>query len=58
MNSDVLVKNTWYIVGLSQDFQKDVLQGQVVAERPIVMWRTKSPNLNGSATIGDGRFFV
>ncbi|HQT62862.1 Rieske 2Fe-2S domain-containing protein, partial [Acidiphilium sp.] len=45
MNSDVLVKNTWYIVGLSQDFQKDVLQGQVVAERPIVMWRTKTGNV-------------
>ena len=45
MNSDVLVKNTWYIVGLSQDFQKDVLQGQVVAERPIVMWRTKAGNV-------------
>lgn len=45
MNSDVLVKNTWYIVGLSQDFQKDVLQGQVVAERPIVMWRTTAGNV-------------
>lgn len=40
MNSDVLVKNTWYIVGLSGDFENSVLHGQVVAERPIVLWRT------------------
>lgn len=45
MNNDVLVKNTWYVAGLSTDFQKAVLHGQVVAERPIVLWRTVEDHL-------------
>ncbi len=45
MNNDVLVKDTWYIVGLSGDFQVSVLHGQVVAERPIVLWRTEEGKL-------------
>lgn len=40
MNNHVLVKNTWYIAGLSDDFRTSELHGQVIAERPIVLWRT------------------
>src|SRR5579875_3850809 len=45
MNTDVLVKNAWYVVGLSKDFEKQVLHGQVVAERPLVLWRAEDGNV-------------
>src|SRR5215470_16234006 len=40
MAADVLVKNAWYVAGLSHEFQPQQLQGQVIAERPLVIWRT------------------
>ena len=40
MAADVLVKNAWYVAGMSREFPAQQLQGQVIAERPLVMWRT------------------
>jgi len=40
MAADVLVKNAWYVAGLAHEFQVQRLQGQVIAEKPLVMWRT------------------
>jgi vanillate O-demethylase monooxygenase subunit len=40
MAADVLVKNTWYVAGLAHEFPGQQLQGQVIAEQPLVIWRT------------------
>ena len=40
MAADVLVKNAWYVAGLSREFPVRQLQGQVIAEKPLVLWRT------------------
>ena len=40
MAADVLVKNAWYVAGLSKEFAAQQLQGQVIAEKPMVLWRT------------------
>src|SRR3954466_10236049 len=40
MAADVLVRNAWYVAGLSHEFPPQQLQGQVLAEKPLVMWRT------------------
>src|SRR5204863_5995602 len=40
MGADLLVKNAWYVAGLSHEFPPQQLQGQVIAEKPLVMWRT------------------
>ena len=40
MAADVLVKNAWYVVGMSREFPTRQLQGQVVTEKPLVIWRT------------------
>ncbi len=40
MAADVLVKNAWYVAGLSREFPPRELRGQVVAEKPLVLWRT------------------
>jgi vanillate O-demethylase monooxygenase subunit len=40
MAADVLVRNAWYVVGLSREFPVCALQGQIVAEKPLVLWRT------------------
>ena len=42
MAADVLVKNAWYVAGLSHEFAPQRLQGQIIAEKPLVMWRTAS----------------
>ena len=39
MAADVLVKNAWYVVGLSREFPPQQLQGQVIAGKPLVLWR-------------------
>lgn len=36
-----VVRNAWYVAGLSADFPKEKLTGQVIAKRPLVIWRTK-----------------
>src|ERR1700730_833500 len=40
MAADVLVRNAWSVAGLSHEFPPQQLQGQVIAEKPLVMWRT------------------
>jgi vanillate O-demethylase monooxygenase subunit len=40
MIANVLVKNAWYVAGLSGQFRPGELVGQVVAEKPLVLWRT------------------
>ena len=40
MIANVLVKNAWYVAGLSGEFRPGELVGQVVAEKPLVLWRT------------------
>ena len=37
MSATVLVKNTWYVAGLSAEFPEATLKGQIVAEKPIVL---------------------
>lgn len=39
MAGDVLVRNAWYVAGLSKEFPAQQLQGQVIAEKPMVLWR-------------------
>jgi vanillate O-demethylase monooxygenase subunit len=39
MMANVLVNNAWYVAGLSGEFPKGELKGQIVAERPVVLWR-------------------
>ncbi|MGH7094639.1 MAG: Rieske 2Fe-2S domain-containing protein, partial [Stellaceae bacterium] len=41
MGADVLVRNTWYVAGLSGEFVPMRLVGQIIAERPVVLWRGK-----------------
>src|SRR5499427_4898872 len=40
MAADVLVQNAWYAAGLSREFAAHQLMGQVIAEKPLVLWRT------------------
>jgi len=40
MAADVLVRNAWYVAGLSHEFPARELKGQIIAEKPVVMWRT------------------
>ena len=45
MMSGVLIRNTWYVAGLSGEFPKGSLAGQVVAEKPIVLWRNAAGDI-------------
>jgi vanillate O-demethylase monooxygenase subunit len=40
MDPGVLVKNAWYVAGMAREFPARQLQGQVIAEKPLVIWRT------------------
>jgi phenylpropionate dioxygenase-like ring-hydroxylating dioxygenase large terminal subunit len=51
MGADVLVRNAWYVAGLSQEFPPETLSGQVIAERPVVLWRSAA----GSVVAFDNR---
>lgn len=42
MGADVLVRNAWYAAGLAAEFPHGELKGQVIAEKPIVLWRAAS----------------
>ncbi|HRY05935.1 MAG TPA: Rieske 2Fe-2S domain-containing protein [Hyphomicrobiaceae bacterium] len=41
MSGQFFVRDCWYVAGLSGDFQPEKLTGHVIAEKPIVIWRTK-----------------
>ena len=51
MRAESYVVNTWYVAGFSTEFPESKLQGQTIAEKPIVMWRTAS----GEVVAFDGR---
>jgi phenylpropionate dioxygenase-like ring-hydroxylating dioxygenase large terminal subunit len=51
MIANVLVRNTWYVAGLSSEFAPGALKGQVIAEKPLVLWRTRE----GSVVAFDDR---
>ncbi len=36
-----VVRNCWYVAGLSEDFPRETLTGHVIAKRPVVIWRTR-----------------
>ncbi len=35
------IRNCWYVVGPSAEFQKEKLTWHVIRERPVVMWLTR-----------------
>ena len=35
------IRNAWYAAGLSEEFAVDDLQGHTIAERPVLMWRSR-----------------
>lgn len=37
-----MIRRAWYAAGFSHEFETGVIQGQVIAGRPIVLWRTES----------------
>ena len=41
MAADVLVRNAWYVAGLARELAPRRVQGQLVAEKPMVLWRTQ-----------------
>lgn len=41
MTEQIIVKDCWYVAGLSADFPAEQLTGHVFCDRPVVMWRTK-----------------
>jgi vanillate O-demethylase monooxygenase subunit len=45
MSPHSVVRNSWYVAGLSRDFPKETLSGHVIAKRPIVIWRTKDGDI-------------
>ena len=45
MSSHSVIRNSWYVAGLSKDFPKETLSGHVIAKRPIVIWRTKDGDI-------------
>jgi vanillate O-demethylase monooxygenase subunit len=46
-----VIRNCWYAAGLAADFPTEKPVGQVIAKRPVVIWRTKE----GQAVAFDGR---
>lgn len=51
MADQFFVKDCWYVAGLSGDFPEGKLTGQIIAKRPIVMWR----NTEGEVVAYDDR---
>ena len=35
------IRNSWYVVGLSDDFPAEKLTGYTICDRPMVVWRTR-----------------
>ena len=46
-----MIRNAWYAVGLSGELEPRKLRGEVVAGRPLVLWRTE----DGAVTALDAR---
>jgi vanillate O-demethylase monooxygenase subunit len=41
MPVDTFVENTWYVAGRSQEFPVDEPKGRRIANRPVLVWRTR-----------------
>jgi phenylpropionate dioxygenase-like ring-hydroxylating dioxygenase large terminal subunit len=41
MPCDTFVENAWYVAGRSQEFPVDDLQARKIANRPVLVWRTR-----------------
>ncbi len=41
MPVDTFVENTWYVAGRSQEFAVDQPKGRRIANRPVLVWRTR-----------------
>ena len=37
---DILIRNAWYLAGLSEDFETEKLERRVICETALVLWRT------------------
>ena len=46
-----MIRNAWYVAGFSAEFAPGAVGGQVIAGRPLVLWRTRS----GPVTALDAR---
>jgi len=42
---DIMIRNAWYVAGLSGEFPTESLQQRIITERAIVLWRTKEGNV-------------
>ena len=42
MPCDTFVENAWYVAGRSQEFPVDDLQARKIANRPVLVWRTRA----------------
>lgn len=40
-STDIMVRNAWYVAGLSSEFETEALQQRIITERAVVLWRTK-----------------
>ena len=40
-NPYTFIRNCWYVAGLSKEFKAEKLTGHKIANRPMVIWRTK-----------------
>lgn len=46
-----MIRNAWYVAGFSAEFAPGSITGQVIAGRPLVLWRTRG----GEAVALDAR---
>ena len=42
-----MVRNTWYVAGLSREFPIGELQGHTIVDKPFVLWRTRAGKVVG-----------
>lgn len=40
-SGDILIQNAWYVAGLSEEFKVEELRQLIVAEKAVVIWRTR-----------------
>ena len=45
MNANTFVLNTWYVAGFSEEFTTGRLYGQMIAGKPLVLWRSATEGM-------------
>ena len=45
MIANTFVENAWYVIGMSPEFERNVLHGTIVAKKPVVIWRSAEGNV-------------